>query len=309
MNKMIRILAVLVLLCGVSFGQSLLRVQKFCEVGNQSVVTQGLNSVTKVQRSFPQCLVTVYQSGTTNKAAIYSDNLSIPTQLANPFTANVDGSWGFYASTGACYDVVTSGGGIPSPFTYSYICLSTGGSGSAPCPSTVVNGAIRYSNGSGGFNCDNSFITDGSGNWISQSGKTIGPFNGFFGIIGGGTSPGSAAKFKLGANEFRFLGNTLVTPYYLCPPPTIGSLGQVWGLATQTTDGNGDIVDCMQWQDPVHVTAVAFSALPTCNAGAEGTMRAVTDSTTATWGATIAGSSTNHVLAYCDGTNWTVMGK
>jgi hypothetical protein len=27
------------------------------------------------------------------------------------------------------------------------------------------------------------------------------------------------------------------------------------------------------------------------------------------WGATIAGSSTNHVLGYYDGTNWTVIGK
>jgi hypothetical protein len=27
------------------------------------------------------------------------------------------------------------------------------------------------------------------------------------------------------------------------------------------------------------------------------------------WGATITGSSTNHVLAHCDGTNWTIAGK
>jgi len=54
---------------------------------------------------------------------------------------------------------------------------------------------------------------------------------------------------------------------------------------------------------------VAFSALPACAGGTEGSMRAITDSTTNTWGATISGSGTNHVLAYCDGTNWTVMGK
>jgi len=56
-------------------------------------------------------------------------------------------------------------------------------------------------------------------------------------------------------------------------------------------------------------TAVTFSALPTCAAAYEGSIRAVTDSNTVTWGATVAGSSTNHVLAYCDGTNWTVAGK
>ncbi len=41
----------------------------------------------------------------------------------------------------------------------------------------------------------------------------------------------------------------------------------------------------------------------------EGMVVAFSDSNTATWGATIAGSSTNHVLGYYNGTNWTVIGK
>lgn len=41
----------------------------------------------------------------------------------------------------------------------------------------------------------------------------------------------------------------------------------------------------------------------------EGTIQAFTDSSTATWGATITGSGSNHVLGYYDGTNWTVMAK
>lgn len=53
----------------------------------------------------------------------------------------------------------------------------------------------------------------------------------------------------------------------------------------------------------------AFSVLPACSTTLEGTMAPVNDSSTVTWGATITGSSTNHVLGYCDGTNWTVMGK
>jgi hypothetical protein len=52
-----------------------------------------------------------------------------------------------------------------------------------------------------------------------------------------------------------------------------------------------------------------FSVLPACGAATEGAIASVTDSTTATWGATIAGSGTNHVLAYCDKTNWTVAGS
>jgi hypothetical protein len=53
-------------------------------------------------------------------------------------------------------------------------------------------------------------------------------------------------------------------------------------------------------------TPVAFASLPT---GAEGMTASVTDSTTATWGATISGGGANHVLAYHNGTNWTVAGK
>lgn len=52
--------------------------------------------------------------------------------------------------------------------------------------------------------------------------------------------------------------------------------------------------------------AVAFASLPTA---VEGMMVAVTDSSTATWGATITGGGANHVLAYYNGTNWTVAGK
>jgi len=48
------------------------------------------------------------------------------------------------------------------------------------------------------------------------------------------------------------------------------------------------------------------SGLPTCNAAAEGTMIAVTDATSTTFNAALAGSGANHVVAYCNGTGWTV---
>lgn len=41
----------------------------------------------------------------------------------------------------------------------------------------------------------------------------------------------------------------------------------------------------------------------------EGMLRGVSNSNTNTWGATIAGGGSNHVLAYFNGTNWTVVGK
>ena len=52
--------------------------------------------------------------------------------------------------------------------------------------------------------------------------------------------------------------------------------------------------------------ALAFAGLPACAAGVEGTIASITDSTTTSNGATITGGGTNHVSAYCNGTNWVV---
>jgi hypothetical protein len=52
-----------------------------------------------------------------------------------------------------------------------------------------------------------------------------------------------------------------------------------------------------------------FANLPACGSAVEGTTATVTDSTANTFGATIAGGGRNHVLAYCDGTYWTVAAK
>lgn len=56
----------------------------------------------------------------------------------------------------------------------------------------------------------------------------------------------------------------------------------------------------------VQLTPIAYASLPTCNSGAQGELFAVTDSNSATFNATMAGSGTNHVMAFCNGTNWTV---
>lgn len=51
---------------------------------------------------------------------------------------------------------------------------------------------------------------------------------------------------------------------------------------------------------------VTFANLPT--GPSVGTVANISDSNTITWGATIAGGSTNHVLGRWNGTNWTVVG-
>lgn len=55
------------------------------------------------------------------------------------------------------------------------------------------------------------------------------------------------------------------------------------------------------------VPAGLFASVP--NPATEGMLFAVTDSTTNTWGAVIAGGGANHVLAFFNGTAWTVAAK
>lgn len=67
---------------------------------------------------------------------------------------------------------------------------------------------------------------------------------------------------------------------------------------------NGFIGIRAQSLQPDPVTVANLPASPV-----EGMLVAVTDSNTATWGATVAGGGANHVLAYYNGTNWSVAAK
>jgi hypothetical protein len=127
MNLYQRILFILLLASGNVFGMA--RAQGDCSKGGQVVVSNGVNSTTRVQRSYVTvsggtvtagCTVTVYINGTTDLATLYSDNVG--TELANPFTADTSGHWYFYAINRR-YDVTMSGAGITSPFTFGDITL------------------------------------------------------------------------------------------------------------------------------------------------------------------------------------------
>lgn len=53
-------------------------------------------------------------------------------------------------------------------------------------------------------------------------------------------------------------------------------------------------------------SGLVFSNLPAPSSNYEGAIASITDSNTAVWGATVAGGGANHIMAYCDGTHWTV---
>lgn len=62
----------------------------------------------------------------------------------------------------------------------------------------------------------------------------------------------------------------------------------------------------LAWTNPT-APSFKFANLPA--SPAVGMYAVVTDSNTVTWGATIAGGSTHKVLAFYNGSNWTVAGS
>lgn len=91
--------------------------QGWCEQGNKTITIGGVTSPTNtpIMGSYPSCIITVYIAGGTTKATLFST--STGTSMANPFNADVNGWWTFFAADGN-YDVAFSSGGIPIPFTH-----------------------------------------------------------------------------------------------------------------------------------------------------------------------------------------------
>lgn len=89
------------------------RIQGWCEAGNRTITVNSTTSsaTTPVQRSFPSCTVTVYVTGTINLASLYADNAG--TTKTNPFNADTNGYWFYYADDGT-YDNGFTNGGFPN---------------------------------------------------------------------------------------------------------------------------------------------------------------------------------------------------
>lgn len=140
--KRLVLLVVLLLAGGIPLFAQNDAIQGHCTLGGTKAITSGMTSTNYANGIIPGCQVTVYLTGTTTLATIYSNATGTP--LPNPFTAiqlpspNA-GYWIFFAATGQGYDVKLSGGnGNPScttaPNCYTtpltYTDLKVGGSGS-----------------------------------------------------------------------------------------------------------------------------------------------------------------------------------
>lgn len=58
----------------------------------------------------------------------------------------------------------------------------------------------------------------------------------------------------------------------------------------------------------IQAQVVAVASLPTCNAAAEGSIYGVNNSNSTTFNATVAGGGANHVMVYCNASNWVIGG-
>ena len=92
---------------------------------------------------------------------------------------------------------------------------------------------------------------------------------------------------------------------------TVDTNGFATGAGFTSTGGiaaSGDITASGALRT-VPKTFAALGGAGACNGGNEGYFATITDSNTNVWGATVAAGGSNRVLVYCNGTNWTVMGK
>lgn len=118
---MYRILFAVLMSAGICSANA--RVQGDCMKGAARVVSNGVNSTTRVMQSYVNltgttptsgCTVTVYITGSGGTLATLTSNTQANT--ANPFVADATGHWYFEATNGM-FDVTLSGAGIATPFT------------------------------------------------------------------------------------------------------------------------------------------------------------------------------------------------
>lgn len=93
--------------------------------------------------------------------------------------------------------------------------------------------------------------------------------------------------------------------------PTTGALGNVVATLPANTGTIAETNLAQTWtavqtfDAPVKLKSYTVASLPTCNAGAEGSMTYVTDATAPTYNGALTGGGAVKVPVFCDGVSWT----
>lgn len=155
------------------------------------------------------------------------------------------------------------------------------------------------------------FVGRRSDGTLSVSKSAVGANEQIFSL---GSSAWDGSTYSTAAATIDFFTNSAQTgsdhsAYFRFRAVPVGSTSSVEVARLNSSGGLSLGVTTDSGTGTLQLKKQSFSSLLSCSSTTEGAVASVTDSTTATWGATITGSSTNHVMAYCDGTNWTVAGK
>lgn len=225
---------------------------------------------------------------------IYSVGSTTALDVEGPFSAVTVGAG---ILNGGTYDIAD---GLPPQFGNSVVTGATMANGTVLGIDTLVS-----QNFYGNPNAHGGYLADCISFWPPTSPRTGAmDCSSYSSVIdNGGTNPQGVrtsdgtvtVKVQLVTGSNGFIGTESNHPMVIASHnATIGVAGAL------TIYPNGY----------ARLGAVAsFSALTACTSANQFSIAMVPDSSTNTWGATITGSGSDLVLAFCDGTNWTVAGK
>lgn len=236
--------------------------------------------------------------------AITIDHGTMLDQAGFASTGNTGGIIHVIAGTGQSVSGNFSTGGLGGAMN---LTAGTGGVNSFANGNAGAGGVMTVKSGAGG-NATHADATNGGAggalNLLAQAGGTAAQGTG--GVGGAASLTAGAGGNATGGSGTRNGGNG--------GNVTIGSGAGGTGASANGTTGTitmnagatqAAVINTTSFTFAItpRLTPIAFASLPT---GAEGMIAAITDSNTATWGATIAGGGANNVLGFYNGANWTV---